>query len=546
MNPLIAARAALVQTIGGLTVLVAALAAPDAAHAEDYVPDSGFNGGRFYADAFASTTPDFRLGKKIVQADNGDVIVAGIVPAVDGTTGNAIGLVRYDHAGVRQPWANPGANGHFGDQYVVYPCTLDQRCDDVKDLVLFGDRLYVLADTRNDFSPQPFVLTKYAAEVFVFGTDGSYKTRERMDYQNSADPDTYRTVYGGGIAVYDNMMFPTTTTLIYVGTTFPSTGGLTRIGTFSRYTVGNDGTLAVETSLSYLNPAENSGASCTGQNQCEVTGVALGGRSGTSAPRIYLSGSRWHPGPPPGQIGWEAGWDAFVISVDSNGAPRDGFASDGIYTSESLFLGESGGRAIAVKPGFVASDDEIYLVANVLRGCRDGIGVAKLNEDGAVETDFGPSGRIHYGGSDEGDPAACSLGWIGGWIRADYPTDIAYADGKVGVVGLNVYHPGIACIPGNPCPEDSVDGELAVIDTATGALESWRGYAYSDTAGGPRSRHSGFWGVATTGNGTFTATGDVRFPESAPADRRYKQEYATLRIAPRGDLIFANGFDGPP
>ena len=38
--------------------------------------------------------------------------------------------------------------------------------------------------------------------------------------------------------------------------------------------------------------------------------------------------------------------------------------------------------------------------------------------------------------------------------------------------------------------------------------------------------------------------GDVRYFNSAPADRAGKQMFATLRLKAQGDVIFRNGFDG--
>lgn len=542
MSPTIVVRALGTRALRGLTVLAIAAIMPGFVQAEPYVADPGFNQGRFYTDAFAGSA-DFRVGKKIVRADNGDVIVAGIVPPVTGeATNGAIGLVRYDSAGVRRPWTNAGDNGHFDDQYVVYPCPGTNRCRDVKDLKLFGSRLYVLVDSdRWRIATQPpFGLRfyGYGSDVFVFGTDGSYQNATAIDDEPAADPDDFRTVAGGGIALYDNMAFPTVTSLVYAGTGFTDGAGPHR-PRFGKFTVGSNGSLSVDTAI--MEPTH--GECGWSGSLCELLDVALGGRSGTAAPRIYLTGSRWHGDPPPGTIGWGAGWDYFVMRVNSNGTPDTSFAGNGISLREDFVGAQTGGRGIAVKPGFFSSDDEIFVMANVVQRCRDGIAVVKIGEDGLLASSFGTFGYTRYGGSDEGDSQLCDPNYMVGAIRADWPTDIAYADGKIGVVGLNIY--GAGRCDEEPCPEDNVDAELAVIDAATGAIESWRGYAYSDTPGGARSRHSGFWGVVASGDGTFTATGDVRRFETAPVGQRYTQEYATLRLAAQGDRIFANGFDGP-
>lgn len=537
MIPSILLRALRPRALGRWAALAVVLAMPMASHAEEYIPDPTWNNGLIGADNFAGTDYNYRRGQKLVRLDNGDIIVAGIVPPVSGDPqGNAIGLARYNSAGVRQAWSNPGANGHFNNQYVVYPCGGDRSCQDVKDIVRFGDRLYVLVDRKNVLVHLAWEDT-YFVDVFVFGTDGSQQSSQRIDHALSAGDGSYRTVYGGGIAAYDNMALPTVTSLVYAGTRIED--GIPRPA-FSRYTVDSNGELSPQIELAAPNPGNN----CSAEMHCELTGVALGGRSGTAPPRIYLSGSRWHPGPPPGTIGWEAGWDYFVMNVTSNGTPGSNLY-DGWVSTEGIG-NQSGGRGIAVKPGFLTSGDEIFLMVNVLQSCKDGIAVIKHEQNGAFAAGFGSAGRVRYGGSDETNTTSCNLGWRQQSIRADYPTDIVYSNGKLGVAGLNIYGPGVLCPVGEPCPEDNVDSEVAVIDSTTGAIESWRGYAYADTSGGARSRHSGFWGIVANGDDTFSLAGDVRYfnRDSVPADQRGKQMFATLRVAPRGDVIFANGFDG--
>jgi hypothetical protein len=522
------------------------------AQAEDYVPDPTWNHGLIGADNFAASGYDYRVGKKIVRLDDGSVIVAGVVPGVGSAAGHRkLGLVRYDAAGIRQTWSNPGTNGFFNGQYVITPCVSSLWCGDVKDVkdvYRFGSRIFVLADTE-DFRlesgggnpPLPVWVARPSVDVFVFGTDGALQSYGVMDSDAYAG-DGSRTVTGGGIALYDNGSFPTVTSLVYAGTGIVD--GVYR-PRFARFRVEGDGTLTSE--VDAMEPAF--GSYCGPGDLCQFNGIALGGRTTlTSAPRIYIAGSRWHAGPPPGTIGWDAGWDAFAASLNSSGTPRTGFGSNGLYTTESLAVSsQSGGQKLVVDGGFgTISQDEIFVLADVELPCRNGIAVLKLGQNGSSVPTFGINGHVRYGGSDQASPTSCNLGWLQQSIRADYPTDIVLSNGKLGVSGLNVYGPGVLCPVGQTCPEDNVDGEVAVIDAATGTLESWRGYAYADTAGAARSRHSGFWGIAANGDDTFSVAGDVRYfnQASVPADQRGRQMAATLRVAPRGDVIFRNGFDG--
>jgi hypothetical protein len=71
------------------TALLAAMAATpaEAVTPPPYVMDPTFNGGKYFLDAYASSASGDYTGKKLVRLDNGDVVVAGIVPDLRG--GNA-------------------------------------------------------------------------------------------------------------------------------------------------------------------------------------------------------------------------------------------------------------------------------------------------------------------------------------------------------------------------------------------------------------------------------------------------------------------------
>ncbi|MEO7432644.1 MAG: hypothetical protein ABIR62_11610 [Dokdonella sp.] len=548
MGVSIAARTSKVRAVGVFIALFAAGAACTTASAESYVPDPTWNNGQMYVDNFASSGFDYRRGQKVAEGDNGDVITAGVVPGIGAAAGHTkLGLVRYNHAGVRQTWSNAGANGSNSNQYVITPCNSDAWCGDVKDvkgIYRFGSRIYVLADTEgfnlrpigNPPVPQRFAVS--AVEILVFGLDGSFHGTTTVDSEAYAN-DGSRSVYGGGIAVFDNLSFPPVTTLVYAGT------GITEVyrPRYARFNVESSGALTALTAA--MEPAF--GGLCAPGDYCQFTGIATGGRIGTAnPPRIYISGLRWHPGPGAGQIGWAAGWDLFVASVNSSGTARTNFATNGLYTTEGIGS-QSAGQKIAVRSSFgVNGNDEIFVVGDVELACRNGIALIKLNQDGTPANTFGNNGKVMYGGSDQTNLAMCNLGWLNRSIRSDFPTDIVYANDALGVAGLNIYGPGVVCVSGQPCPEDNVDGEVAVIDANTGAINSWRGYAYSDTVGGPRTRHSGFFGISTTGDGTFSVAGDVRYLQSAPADRAGKQVFATLRVAPLSDVIFKYGFELNP
>lgn len=516
----------------GCCALLALLAAAPAAFADPYTPDPGYNNGQMEADNFAGGY-DYRRGQKLVRLDNGDIIVAGVVPGVGDAAGHTkIGLVRYDSAGMRQTWSNSGANGFHNGQYVITPCissvSLCGDVTDVKSAYRYGDRIFVLAnDDHVTFRTSP-PFGAYMApgvNVYVFGTDGSLQSLTTIDGADGAT--------GSGIAVYGSGTFPETVSLVYVGNTVVDNVWSPR---FARYTVAGDSSLTAQTEA--MEPALGE----CGSSQCQFNGIALGGDL-TGAARVYVAGSKYHVRPPDPVISPSTGWYAFAARLNANGTPATSFNDTGINVLYGAFDKQSGGQKIAVKRAGIVGEDEVFLMSDVEQSCKNGIGVTKFKQNGNADTSFNGNGTIQYGGSDQNNTQSCTSGWAIGSIRADYPKDIAYANGKLGVAGFNVYRTPPLCVAGQPCHEDDVDGELAVIDSASGAIESWRGYAYSETPAGARSRHSGFWGIIAGGDDTFSVTGDVRYFDSAPADRAGRNMYVTLRLAPQGDVIFKNGFD---
>lgn len=490
------------------------------AQAQDYWIDPAFNGGQYSVDAFSGGgTANYRA-KTLAHLASGDVVVAGVVPRRDGT-GNALGIVRYNAAGVRQTWANPGAFGQFSNQYVIYDPAgpLPRPIDDVKNIVAFGDRLFVLVESQaygfNAMIPPQVRFRGYAVDVVVFGIDGAYLGSEEVHIGENADA---RDAFGGGIALYSNLLLPETISLVYGGTLIAN--GMRR-ATFRRYTVTN-GALAAQTSIVYPNP----GNACAGQQQCDVVGIALGGRSGAGgSPRIYLGGSHYGEN-----------WDFMAMRLDANGVPVAAFGGTGMHGVAFNIANSDAhdsGRAIVVEPGgFLGSNtDEIYVGGDVASNCADGVGIAKLRATGEPDTTFGPGGLglVRYGDTYTAPGTLCFAG-----TPTRYAHALALADGKLALVGQT--NRASLLIGG----ETSVDAFFSVVDATTGYVGDYAEFPYPPA--GQRQRHSGLWGVVGAGAGAFAAAGDVRFFASTGAGMAGKMQFATARFAPRPDLIFANGF----
>ena len=519
-----------VRLFGAIVALAIAATACSDAYAAPYVPDPTFNSGQWVVDNAAGDYAT-RRGQKIVQGDNGDVVVAGIVPGVGEAVGHTkLALVRYSHAGVRQTWSNPGVRGTHDNQYVINRCLWDiTHCGDdvdVKAMVRHGDKLFVLMETIGFVILNGNWVAVPEVDVQVFGMDGSWQDYRTVDWLYSAN-DGSRTVFGGGIGLYETGLDVTTTSLVYAGSAIISGHTRPRFATFTVIPNSSDPWPAV---TPVMIPSSN--AFCGPSSQCQLTGLALGGRaSPTEPPRIYLSGSAL--------MGFPARRDVIAMSIKPDGTLRTSFSGTGFYADGGIGLA-SRGQNVVVEPS--PDTDAIYLLVDVTRECRSGTAIEKLLSNGQPVSAFGSFGTLAYGGSDEPNPSTCATASLIGWISKSYPTDLVYAQGQLGVSGLTSYG---GCSGGPPCAEDTVDGEIAVIDSQTGALNSWHDYPYSDTPGSPRSRHSAFWGISAANDGTFSVAGDVRYVETEPVDRRGTQMFATLRVAPFSDVIFKNGFDLP-
>jgi hypothetical protein len=490
-----------------------------------YLPDPGYNDGLYSADAFAGSEGFNYRSRAIVALDDGSVIVAALVPAASGGDGTPlnVGLIHYDAEAHRVAFANPGAYGVFGNQYVVYPNTSDANTPDsaidIKAMRRLGDRLFVLID-------HPFAGTAdIDSKLLMFNVDGSFISSTSL--ASTTFPET-----GGGIVVSSNLQFPETITLAWDGTTTVTDGTLRP--TFRAFTVNDDGTLDPQTDLIY----PIAGNLCDSLHDCELHGIAAGGVATQAPSRYYLVGGRQYEGDD---------WDFLIYALKPNGDPVTDFSTDGARTVDIDVGGTMHDVANTVSVSrTIGGNDTIYLAGTAAQGCEPGVGIVELLGSGMPGA-FGVDGIAVVGGSNEADTATCSIGFVNGSARADTAYASAIDGGKLGIAGINVYGPGVFCPVGGPCREDNVDGELIVIDTATGSLDSFLGYAFSDVPGGARTRHSGFAALTGSGVGTgvFTAAGDARFFQAAPGDPPGAMQAATLRLrAGGGDQIFADGFDG--
>ena len=504
----VAACAAIATAIMHCVPAVAAAPLP-------YAVDPTFNGGRYYVDAFASSANLDYVGKKIVKLDNGDVVVAGIVPDLRGGNVGSLGLVRYNAAGQRVAWSHPGDVGFDGNQYVVFNTNglVPHGYDDVKAIKMFDDRLFVLVETEdsglNNTFPISYSFRGYAADVIVFGLDGAYLGQTEVGFADASSGDA-RTFFAGGIAVYNNniTVLHSPNSLVFGG--YRVDNGISK-PVFHRFVVNDDSTFTEQTALVSVDP---SGGCASG---CEVNDLALGNRPTlTSPPRIYLGGSHLYS---------NKNWDFAAMRVSTNGVPDHTFGISGLAVQPFNLAGgslEDHGRQVVVVPG---TADQIYVGGDVSVNCGDGVGIVKFTSTGGQDTTFGPGslGRLTFGGN-YSSSSICVI------PRTDNRFHAFAVDGAaIALVGER--DSGSIFIGSGS--QTSADSTFAQFDTGGASVPDFFKVPFTDVAGQSRTRDSGLWGVVPTGNGSFTASGLV--------DNGHAQ-FATLRFARLVDEIFSNRF----
>jgi hypothetical protein len=520
-------RISLLKSVALVAALIAATAAVPAAAVTSppYVMDPTFNGGKYYLDAFASSAAADYTAKKLVRLDNGDVVVAGIVPDLRGGNAGGLGLVRYNAAGQRVGWSNPGDMGFDGNQYVVYNPNflVPHPIDDVKAIKVYGNRIFVLTETENyglanTLQPHPF-FKGFGADVYVFGVDGSFLGTTQVGASDSSADD--RDFFAGGIVVYANNLtqFNSPVSLAFAG--YQVESGIAK-PVFNRLTVNDDSTFTGVTNLVYVNV----GAGCA--NGCEISGIALGGRLlSSSPPRLYMGGSKLFQG---------KNWDFMAIQVSSNGVPTTSFGGDGMAEQPFNIAGgtlEEHVRDIAVvSGGLTTNEDRVFVAGDVAVNCGDGVGIVKFKSDGTPDTSFGPGGlgRLLFG-DNYSSSSFCVLPRTDNHLHA-----IAIDGGNIVMAGERVAG---SIFIGNT--EKSIDATFAQVASAGNKVDNFSTFPCFDSTG--NRRNSSLWGLVPSGNGSFTATGFVTYRTSAGSLAGYTQ-YATTRFAPQVDDIFGNGFGG--
>lgn len=491
------------RRFGAIAAVVLAFL-PMPASAQPMQLDPGFNGGVLKLDRFAgSANADF-TARAVVEMDDGDVVVVGEVPTFqqpDNENGLVnIGLVRYDRSGNRVPW--PYTYGFFGNEYLVHPNSAPWDANGIESVdaaVRLDSGICVLAthglNTQRDRLRFPKIYCFDHEGDVVTDVDARGALNLDLSYQGVAmhryayDDQQWilllaRSRHRPGVVAYCTEPQPCYHLMRLRHNGFPLHLGSDR--SFGEVLVGGGSIL----------PAEH------------ASSLAVGLR-GNLSPLLH--------------VGMTLGERVAVRTYGDEGTlvretPVDYQGIDGRVERDPRIAVEQVSATTAYH--------HVYVASSVDRGCRDGIGVAKLTDEGRRVQGFGTGGIAFYGGSSA--PAgsqACEMS------DSATPLAITVAHGRIGIAGYGDLLFG-------PYYHDLYPaGLFASADATDGTPVGVHGYPLL----GPGSQPMGggwFYGIAGTGAGQFTLVGDAR--EDTPGGR---WSFATARVGSPDPLLMRDGFE---
>ncbi|MEO7323443.1 MAG: hypothetical protein ABIW82_01295 [Dokdonella sp.] len=505
----------LALALGFVSVGMPSLATASAS--DPFAYDSSFYGGSPIDDGFNGITNEGYYAQKLVRLADGDVVVAGLVPTYQGhSQGNGqynLGLVRYGSNGERVSWSHPTSiYAHFNDIYLILPAA-NGHYTAIRDIKEIGSYIYVLADYQVS-------ATNTDVYILAFGLDGSL-----VGNYAAFTTSVYET--GGGLIgyAYPNCPGVTPCNAVIAVATYLTDAGRTII-TAKRFLVGGgpppgfvpNGTLSVDTTFGPYHNGANDYAlpnfGCAAGSNCSIRAVGVAAvRTTTGTPTLYIGGERLYQ---------DQDRDPVVVAVDGNsGNLISNFADSGFSIHPFDLADHSNDVSIGIAAGTQGdrSTDEIYMLSKVEVICHSsvGIGVLKLDGNGALVNSFWAGGQHAFGGDNSG---ACTGGG-----EADTPSALALDGNRLAIVGTR----RLSASPG------AFEPLLATLSTTDGAVTDFRVQPPLRQDGTPWSPGNGWNDVVASGNGTFTATGALIDQFLSPPI------FGTARL--RSDRIFANGFE---
>lgn len=493
---------------------------------DEYVPAPSFNNGRFSLDHFAAANSLDQQGLVTAQLANGDMVIAGLVPdgvaggfCGDGTTLCSIGLVRYNTAGQRVPWSNPGDNGRYFDNYSVFPSIASPlpRYQYLRDVKVRGNRIDVLVDQPDRNIPGSPLGNRDVSVVTFLDNGQQWRNISVFGQGSFGAPGDNEDFYGAQMVQTDSAA------VTIAATAYDSVGSYVAITRM--IIIDNDlhrdtdwGVPYAGTSSTrlyrYLGPSDSCAVPIN--SRCNVTANYVARPVASTSAYVYVQGSVQNAG---------NDWNAMTLKLHSvNGTRPASFGGDGWVVTQ-FDQANSSNRDIGA--GLYVYQDDVYLAAQVARKCHDGIGVAKLNgATGAYNATFGSGGKIVFGG--QGNAMFCIAQGIG----TDYPFAISATGGRIGIVGYESFRDLNNSVHVDPmlAVVNAVDGTL--IDFNTHPVKRADGSRYGDAVlfgiyGGPLPTSP----FTVSGNGRDASAGNTL-------------SYVAGKLVPiSSDRIFGTGFE---
>jgi hypothetical protein len=490
--------------------------------ADPYIIDPGYFEGGLFATTWAVPRPvgaDF-IGSANAVLSNGDVVVAGLVPAW-GAANPAnglfnLGLWRVKWTTTQTHWPNAGAYG-FGnlagiEPFIVYPNSNAPNYQTVRDVKVANGWIYILVDTPNvgqagggRQNVSVIQLREDGSSISVAGVFGFAPV-------GGVDSEDF---YGAQLVPIGNDR------MIVTATGYDATGAYVAVSRLivlgngavtpdSAWGSGYGGASSLNRIRRYFAPV----AFCQAASQCQATAAYAVTPIGEASIDVYISGSRR----------WQGNdWDPYVLKISSDtGLAKPEFDGDGW---RAVPFDQPDSNYTDYGAGVYVHQNEVFLAAQVDRGCHGGIGISRLvGNTGALAPTFGTGGKVVYGGVAAADPGCSSF------PNAHVPFAMSTTGGRVGVVGYNRWSDQGGNI--------NTDPMLGVVDALTGEVLSLRRYP------SPSGGDAVFYGVTGGPEVTspFIVSGNVRVPSA-----KNSLAYQIARLVPQSfDRIFMSNMGGSP
>ena len=466
--------------------------------------DPAFAAQGWGIDRFSDSASKNYYGRKIARLDNGDIVVAGLVPRSGSSVSDQLGLVRYTAAGRRIAWTSVDPTwSRYSNQYIVYPNGSANQPSgafiNVVGLQAFEGNLFVMVNEKSTGGAvHPIVL--------VFAQSGWFKG--------------WWTYFPGGSDQKPGTGFAISSSKLIVLGADPDDSGRPQMW-MSRYSISASGGLSVDQDFGSQGFATYRADDCWAvgsSTTCNTYPAAIaptGGGIQLVSPKFYVIASVNGPG--------HGHFSTVTMRFNGNGSRDTTFNP----FDQDFDFDEGGDKdefAVAIRTTThlvlpVQIVEDVYVVSKVSRSLQAGIGVLRMDGSGNLVPGFGNGGKVLFGGCADGGAAGgnCQFSNV-----EDVPWSMTLSGGTLGIAGWFRGFDGTVQAFAYPM--------FAAVNASNGAVQNLDEYSIliGDAV---------FYDVVGNGDGTFTMAGDGR-----ESNNGNNVAYLVARLQPH-DVIFRNGFD---